>query len=262
MQRQKKKKIPTLHLLMVGNSHVGKSCLMNRHCFGSFNHNHVTVSVSKFWKSFFRFLFLSFSLSHSLQWFSQHIFLVLSLFLSLSLTRMPFNTTFSFSSFCFSSFHSSSHSQTIGIDYKLQRLKVKEIGKVPKRIHVPSFSNKPKQVSLCIKTNLNLPVFFQTIYSLFFSLFLSFLFQNTSRWRTTINLGYCRSRKISYDDTLLLSTLAWCTDYIRRDKHAIIWFGTFLDGCHRDLLCGRKKNKKNSWWVVSLVCKTHVVQSR
>ena len=45
MQRQKKKKIPTLHLLMVGDSHVGKSCLMNRHCFGSFNHNHVTVSI-------------------------------------------------------------------------------------------------------------------------------------------------------------------------------------------------------------------------
>jgi len=61
MQRQKKKKIPTLHLLMVGDSHVGKSCLMNRHCFGSFNHNHVT---------------------------------------------------------------------TIGIDYKLQRLKLKEIGEV------------------------------------------------------------------------------------------------------------------------------------
>ena len=48
MQRQKKKKIPTLHLLMVGDSHVGKSCLMNRHCFGSFNHNHVTVSIQSF----------------------------------------------------------------------------------------------------------------------------------------------------------------------------------------------------------------------
>ena len=112
MQRQKKKKIPTLHLLMVGDSHVGKSCLMNRHCFGSFNHNHVTVSI----QIYFSFpLRLSFAFSHSLTHIScSHA--LFSFAFSYN-THMPFNITFL------------SHSQTIGIDYKLQRLKLKEIGK-------------------------------------------------------------------------------------------------------------------------------------
>ena len=114
MQRQKKKKIPTLHLLMVGDSHVGKSCLMNRHCFGSFNHNHVTVSIQSFENLFVPvpFVICILSFSHTYFLFSRSF-----LFCFLLHTHMPFNIIFL------------SHSQTIGIDYKLQRLKLKEIGK-------------------------------------------------------------------------------------------------------------------------------------
>ena len=128
--------------------------------------DHLTIIM---WQWVFKVLKISVCHLHSL--ILSHIFLVLTLthiscshalfsFAFSYNTHMPFNITFL------------SHSQTIGIDYKLQRLKLKEIGKENHwrtqsivtfhsfllrfvcTVHITALKQtKPKQVSLSIYKN-------------------------------------------------------------------------------------------------------------